>query len=246
MENFGNHTDLGGSEGNRLRQPVIRLDNLAFSYGTEGFSLEIPGLEIQQGSKVALVGPSGYGKTTLIHLIAGILKSQSGSVQVAGVNLNEYSERDLLDYRIATMGLIFQEFKLLEYLSVLDNILLPFRLNPILELTPEIHSRAVDLAGKVGLGEKLDRYPKKLSQGERQRVALCRALITQPSLLLCDEPTANLDPGNRDRILDLLFEYCQAEQASLVMVTHDPEVLHRFDREIDIRKFLPEPQTASS
>lgn len=220
------------------------MDNLTFSYGTGGFRLEIPRLEIQQGSKVALVGPSGFGKTTLIHLIAGILKPRSGEVQVGGVTLNEYSERDLLDYRIATMGLIFQEFKLLEYLRVLDNILLPYRLNPILELTPEIRSKAVELAGKVGLGEKLGRYPKNLSQGERQRVALCRALIAGPSLLLCDEPTANLDPGNRDRILDLLFEYCHTQQASLVMVTHDPEVLDRFDRKIDIRNFLPEPQTA--
>jgi putative ABC transport system ATP-binding protein len=243
MENIGNHTDLGGPEGDRLGQPVVRLENLVFSYGPRGFRLEIPSLEIRQGKKVALVGPSGYGKTTLIHLIAGILKTQSGSVEVGGVNLNEYSERDLLDYRIATMGLIFQEFKLLEYLRVLDNILLPYRLNPILELTPETRSKAKELAGKVGLGEKLGRYPKNLSQGERQRVALCRALITGPSLLLCDEPTANLDPGNRDRILGLLFEYCKVQQASLVMVTHDPEVLGRFDRKIDTGKFLPQSQT---
>ena len=225
---------------------MIRLEHLAFSYTSGDFGLEIPGLEVQQGTKVALVGPSGYGKTTLLHLIAGILIAQSGTVQVGGVDLNDYSERDLLDYRIATMGLIFQEFKLLEYLSVLDNILLPFRLNPILQMSPETRSKATELAGKVGLGEKLDRYPKNLSQGERQRVALCRALITGPSLLLCDEPTANLDPGNRDRILDLLFEYCQRQQASLVMVTHDPEVLDRFDRKIDVSAFLATSKTSMS
>lgn len=222
------------------------MEDLSFSYRTGGFRLEIPHLEIQEGKKVALVGPSGYGKTTLIHLIAGILKCQKGSVQVGGIALNEYSQRDLLDYRIATMGLIFQEFKLLEYLRVLDNILLPYRLNPILEITPEIRSWAEELAKKVGLGEKLDRYPRNLSQGERQRVALCRALVTRPSLLLCDEPTANLDPGNRDRILDLLFDYCEAREATLVMVTHDPQVLQRFDREIDIRAFLPETKTSRS
>ena len=222
------------------------MENVGFSYRTGGFRLEIPDLEIQQGARVALVGPSGYGKTTLLHLIAGILIAQNGTVQVGGVDLNDYSERDLLDYRIATMGLIFQEFKLLEYLSVLDNILLPFRLNPILQMSPETRSKATELAGKVGLGKKLGRYPKHLSQGERQRVALCRALITGPSLLLCDEPTANLDPGNRDRILDLLFEYCQGQQASLVMVTHDPEVLHRFDRKIDVSAFLAESKTSMS
>lgn len=192
------------------------------------------------------MGPSGYGKTTLLHLIAGILKAQSGSIQVGGVDLGDYSERDLLDYRIATMGLIFQEFKLLEYLCVLDNILLPFRLNPILEMGPETRSKAMELAKKVGLGEKLDRYPKNLSQGERQRVALCRALITGPALLLGDEPTANLDPGNRDRILDLLFEYCQGGQASLLMVTHDPEVLEQLDQKIDIKEFLPEYKPQAS
>jgi putative ABC transport system ATP-binding protein len=141
--------------------------------------------------------------------------------------------------------LIFQEFKLLNYLNVLENILLPYRLNPILELTIEIRNRATELAVSVGLSDKINRHPKNLSQGERQRVALCRALITSPSLLLCDEPTANLDPANRDKILDLLFEYGQEKPASLVMVTHDPEVLGRFDQQVDIRDYLPELKTTA-
>lgn len=188
-----------------------------------------------------MTGPSGCGKTTLIHLIAGILTPRRGRVEVGGTDLGGYPARDLLDYRIATMGLIFQEFKLLDYLSVRDNILLPYRLNNVLTLEDETRSRAGDLARQVGLGDKLDRFPKNLSQGERQRVALCRALITRPSLLLCDEPTANLDPANRDRILELLLEYCRAEGASLVMVTHDAEVLKQFGRQIPILDFLPEP-----
>jgi len=94
----------------------------------------------------------------------------------------------------------------------------------------------------VGLHDKLERHPKNLSQGERQRAALCRALITRPTLLLADEPTANLDPANRDKILGLLFKYCGEEQATLMMVTHDPEVLQKFDRQVDIREFLPEPK----
>ena len=221
------------------------MEGLTFSYGTGGFRLEIPRLEIMQGRKVAVVGPSGFGKTTLIHLVAGILKPQKGKVRVGAIELGQYSGRDLLDYRIATMGLIFQEFKLLEYLSVLENILLPYRLNAVLELEPETRSRAAALAGQVGLADKLQRHPKNLSQGERQRVALCRALITKPSLLLCDEPTANLDPANRDRILELLFAYCREQEATLVMVTHDPEVLGRFDQQVDIRDFLPEPKPAA-
>ena len=221
------------------------MEGLTFSYGTGDFRLEIPRLEIMQGRKVAVVGPSGFGKTTLIHLVAGILKPQKGKVRVGAIELGQYSGRDLLDYRIATMGLIFQEFKLLEYLSVLENILLPYRLNAVLELEPETRARAAALAGQVGLADKLQRHPKNLSQGERQRVALCRALITKPSLLLCDEPTANLDPANRDRILELLFAYCREQEATLVMVTHDPEVLGRFDQQVDIRDFLPEPKPAA-
>ena len=224
---------------------MILMEGLTFSYGTGGFRLEIPRLEIMQGRKVAVVGPSGFGKTTLIHLVAGILKPQKGKVRVGAIELGQYSGRDLLDYRIATMGLIFQEFKLLEYLSVLENILLPYRLNAVLELEPETRARAAALAGQVGLADKLQRHPKNLSQGERQRVALCRALITKPSLLLCDEPTANLDPANRDRILELLFAYCREQEATLVMVTHDPEVLGRFDQQVDIRDFLPEPKPAA-
>lgn len=199
-------------------------------------------MEIGHGSKVAVVGPSGCGKTTLIHLVAGILKPVNGSVTVGEVVLGDYPERDLLDYRIATMGLIFQEFRLLEYLNVLENILLPYRLNPVLELSPQTRARAEELATEVGLHDKLERHPKNLSQGERQRAALCRALITRPTLLLADEPTANLDPANRDKILGLLFKYCGEEQATLIMVTHDPEVLQKFDRQVDIREFLPEPK----
>ena len=240
MEDLRNHTDLRGPAGDRLRKPVVRCENLVFSYGTGSFRLEVPELDIAPGRRVALVGPSGCGKTTLVHLIAGILKPQKGSVAVGEVQLGAYSLRDLLDFRIATIGLIFQEFKLLEYLSVYDNILLPYRLNPILQLDDDIRSRAASLGREVGLEDKLGRYPKHLSQGERQRVAVCRALVTKPSLLLCDEPTANLDPANRDHVLKILFDYCKESDASLLMVTHDPEILHRFDQKIDIRTYLPE------
>ena len=190
---------------------------------------------------MGLLGPSGCGKTTLIHLLAGILKPGGGQLEVDGVSLGEYSARDLNDFRILRLGLIFQQFELLPYLSSLENVLLPFRLNPVLELSEAHREAALELLERVGLGGKAHRFPKALSQGERQRVAVCRALITNPALLLCDEPTANLDPANRDRILDILFEYCRAQQASLLMVTHDHEILPRFDRTVDIREFLPEP-----
>ena len=221
----------------------MRIDRLEFWYGRKEFLLNIPMLNIKKGKKVAIVGPSGCGKTTLIHLIAGILRAPAGLIEVNNIILSEYSERDLNDFRIITMGLIFQEFKLLEYLKVEENILLPYRLNSVLPFQPEIRSRARELARRVGLEDKLDRYPNKLSQGERQRVALCRALITRPSLLLCDEPTANLDPVNRDKILEMLFQYCMESQATLIMVSHDTEILQKFDDVIDIRQLQSASKT---
>lgn len=161
-----------------------------------------------------------------------------------GVELAKYSDRDLKDFRILKLGLIFQEFELLQYLNSYENILLPFRLNPVLALDDSKRKNAMELLDRVGLKDKEGRYPKALSQGERQRVAVCRALITKPSLLLCDEPTANLDPENRDRILKVLFGYCRGENASLIMVTHDHEILDHFDQRIDIREFLPKSTPA--
>lgn len=239
MEDIGNHVDLRGSGGDRLQRPVIRCKDLEFSYATGDFRLKVPQLEIPPGQRVALTGPSGCGKTTLIHLFAGILKARKGELDVSGVPLSEYSDRDLQDFRIVRLGLIFQQFELLQYLNAYENVLLPYRLNPVLELGNSQRELARELLEDVGLADKIARYPRELSQGERQRVAVCRALITGPSLLLCDEPTANLDPANRDRILDILFAYCQNQNASLVMVTHDHEILNRFDQTLDIRSFLP-------
>ena len=136
------------------------------------------------------------------------------------------------------MGLVFQEFELLEYLSVLDNILLPYRITAALELTPGVRNRACRLADDVGIADKLDRHPGRLSQGERQRVAICRALIAEPPLLLADEPTGNLDPGNKGRVLDILFDYSTNNDATLVTVTHDHELIPRFDRVLEFRDFL--------
>ena len=213
---------------------MITCNNVAFSYENDPFGLSIPELNITSGSEVALVGPSGCGKTTLINLIAGILKPNSGSITVNGIDITKYNERDRADFRIARLGLIFQEFELLDYLSVLDNTLLPYRINPIMRLTTEVKDRAEELCRRVGLGNQLHKRPGNMSQGERQRVAVCRALVTQPTIVLGDEPTANLDPYNRDNILDIVFDYCNSTGNTLVMVTHDPEVRNRFSRVIDV------------
>jgi len=134
--------------------------------------------------------------------------------------------------------LVFQEFELLDYLSVLDNILLPYRVTQILDLTDSVRKHAQQLAAEVGLGDKLKRRPKNLSQGERQRVGVCRALLTKPAVLFGDEPTGNLDPENRDHVMDILFEYCDNTEAPLLVVTHDFDLVQRFDRTIDVTEFI--------
>jgi putative ABC transport system ATP-binding protein len=216
---------------------MIRLTDLEFRYGEGDFALRIPELVVERGEAVAVIGPSGSGKTTLLNLIAGIATPQAGAVTTDGVELTALDDARRRDFRIRHVGLVFQEFELLEYLSVLDNVLLPYRINPSLRLEPSVRERAATLAQRVGVGDKLDRNARRLSQGERQRAAVCRALIAEPALLLADEPTGNLDPANKDRVLDILFDSARASGTTLLAVTHDHDILGRFGRVIDFRAF---------
>jgi putative ABC transport system ATP-binding protein len=215
---------------------MISVAEIVFRYSDSGFQLTIPSLTIEKGEQVAVVGPSGTGKTTLINLLAGILMPESGNISIDDVTLSDFAAEDRQDFRILKMGLIFQEFELLDYLSVLDNVLLPYRINPILQLHESVIARARVLIEDVGLADKLSRKPSRLSQGERQRVAVCRALLTEPDMLLGDEPTGNLDPKNRDHIMDILFDYSQTRKAPLIVVTHDSELIGRFGRTVDIQE----------
>ncbi len=219
---------------------TIKVNKLKFGYQVGGFQLGMDDLSVKSHERVVIKGPSGSGKTTLLNLLAGILTPDSGEVEVDGTVVSALGQEDSQDFRALRMGLIFQEFELLEYLNVMDNVLLPFRISPVLYLTDSMRQRARDLCQEVGLSDKVRRYPKHLSQGERQRVALCRALVTQPAVILGDEPTGNLDPVNRDHVMDILFRYSEKTGAPLVIVTHDYELLDRFDRTIDIREIQNE------
>lgn len=217
--------------------PIIRVENLLFEYGEGGFRLEIPDLIVEPGETVAVVGPSGSGKTTLLSLVSGVSVPKKGRVITCGQEISGMDEAARRAFRSANIGLVFQEFELLEYLDVLDNILLPYRIAPALTLTTEVRERAEELAGQVEIGDKLRRRPGQLSQGERQRVALCRALLVQPGLVLADEPTGNLDVENKNRVLDLLFENVKRAGATLLMVTHDRDLLNRFGQVVDFKAF---------
>lgn len=218
-------------------RPVVTISSLEFRYPEGEFRLVIPSLEIGQGATAAFIGPSGCGKTTLLNLIAGIAAPQAGRIETSGVDVTGLSDSACRDFRIANIGLVFQEFELLEYLTVLDNILLSYRINPSLKLERSVRERAEGLAQRVGIAEHLPRHPDQLSQGERQRVAVCRAVLPDPALLLADEPTGNLDPANKGRVMDILFDYAQESQATLITVTHDHELLSRFERTIDFKRF---------
>ena len=216
---------------------MIRLNDLRFAHPGGGFSLHIPELTVKRGARAAVVGPSGTGKTTLLNLVSGILPADGGQIAVDGRDLVGLSDAGRRAFRIQRIGFVFQNFELLDYLSARDNILYPYRITNHLSLTDDVRARADALGTAVGLSDKLHRKPSALSQGEQQRIAICRALITQPPLLLADEPTGNLDPDNKTLILDLLFAQAKAEDATLLVVTHDHELLPRFDQVIDFAKF---------
>ncbi|MCA9124568.1 MAG: ABC transporter ATP-binding protein [Planctomycetales bacterium] len=184
-----------------------------------------------------MIAPSGSGKTTLLNLIAGILCVRRGRVSVNNVVISSLSDAARRAFRLQNIGLVFQEFELIEHLTVLDNILLPCRITSAIRLQRKHRERAAELARQVGLTDQLKQLVGKLSQGERQRVAICRALLLEPPVLLCDEPTGNLDPVNKDQVLDILFDYANQHGTTLLAVTHDHQLLSRFDDAIDCKQF---------
>jgi putative ABC transport system ATP-binding protein len=216
---------------------MLTVESLGFAYREGEFRLQISQFAVAAGEKVAVIGPSGSGKTTLLNLVAGIFVPEQGTVRVADVPVDSLSDASRRDFRISNIGFVFQDFELLDYLSVLDNILHPYRITRALKLSREVRQRAQALAEQMGIADKLQRYPQELSQGERQRAAICRALLPRPQLILADEATGNLDPENKTRILDLLFESVDQHGATLLAVTHDHDLLPRFDRVVDFHDF---------
>ena len=216
---------------------MISINNLDFRYSEGDFHLTIPEFTVSQSEKVAIIGPSGSGKTTLLNLLSGIITPLQGSINVGNVHVSELSDRGRRDFRIANIGFVFQDFELIEYLNVMDNILHPYRITGALTFNGTTKTRVRELADQMGIRDKLKRHPNDLSQGEKQRAAICRALLPHPKLILADEATGNLDPANKIRILDMLFQSVEEHNATLIAVTHDHELLERFDRVVDFKEF---------
>lgn len=214
----------------------LSIRDLEFSYPDNQFQLCIKTLQVRRGERIAVVGPSGSGKTTLLNLIAGIVLPDAGTVMIDDQSVIAMAESQRRQFRIRNIGLVFQNFELIEYLTVLENILLvDYIEKPVTVMRVE---RAKVLAEKAGLSKNLFRYPHQLSHGEKQRVAICRALLTEPSLLLADEPTGNLDANNRENVMSSLLDYVASNDSTLITVTHDQNLLHLFDRIIDFNELI--------
>ena len=188
--------------------------------------LDIPEFRVAAGEQVALIGQSGCGKTTFLHMVAGIGRPDSGKVRIDDWDLTLLPEAECDRFRAERIGYVFQTFNLLAGFSALENVLLSMR---FARGRPD-RARAKHLLDRVGLSHRMTHRPAQLSVGEKQRVAVARALANKPQLLLADEPTANVDAGHQQQILDLIHEACQEENVALIMVTHSSEVARQFPR----------------
>lgn len=215
-------------------EPIIAVSDLCYSYPRSPFALRLESFRVFGGERVAITGPSGSGKTTLLRLITGLLTAGTGEVRIGGESLATLSEAEKRALRITRVGSIPQELDLLDYLSVEENMLLPFFINKALTLSPAVRRERERLAEALGLADKSRRFPNQLSQGERQRVAIARAMITQPEILVADEPTGNLDGSTARQVLDLMGELIESRATTFLMVTHDLSLLDFFDRRFDL------------
>jgi ABC-type lipoprotein export system ATPase subunit len=195
--------------------------------------LDILEFQVAAGEQMVLVGPSGCGKTTLLHVIAGISRPDSGKVRINDWDITLMSEAECDRFRAEHLGYVFQTFNLLRGFTALENVLLAMRFTGRRADRP----RARQLLDRVGLGHRMTHKPPMLSVGEQQRVAVARALANRPKLLLADEPTANVDSGHQQQVLDLLRQTCREENVALVLVTHSPEVARQFERVDRIEEF---------
>ncbi|MCA8941495.1 MAG: ABC transporter ATP-binding protein [Planctomycetes bacterium] len=221
---------------------MIRIRNLKKVYrrgDEEVVACDVTALDVERGEHVAIVGKSGLGKTTLLNIVSGIVRPTSGEVRVADVDVGSLGEAKRDRFRGEHIGIVFQTFNLLVPFTALENVLLGAVFAGGADAT--VRDRAVRLLGRVGLGDRIDHYPNQMSVGQVQRVALCRALINGPDLILADEPLGNQDRETGAEALRVLREIAEEEKRTVVMVTHDPASAELMHRTID----LSELRTAS-
>jgi putative ABC transport system ATP-binding protein len=210
--------------------PLLEARGLSFAHRGGGFLLEIERFEVTAGESVALVGPSGCGKTTLLELLVGLRLPQRGEIRFRGAAAAMGSDAARRRWRLESVGLVFQDLQLVESLDGLDNIVLAYLLEPRMGSLEEAKRRGADLADRLGVGGLLRRRIGRTSRGERQRLAVCRALVSEPPLVVADEPTASLDAASAEIVVEALLGHAGRPGAALIMATHDREHLPRFAR----------------
>ena len=213
---------------------ILEINNLKFFWSiNDDFKIEINNFKIKNNEKILLLGKSGSGKSTLLNLISGILKPVSGSIKVESKELSLLSSSQLDNFRAENIGVIFQQFNLLNFTSPIDNILLPCHFTNFKNKNYKFFKeRAFALSKKLNLDQELltKKNSNKLSVGQQQRISILRAVINMPKIILADEPTSALDQSNQDLFLEMLFEICHNEQVSLIMVSHDERLKSKFEK----------------
>ncbi len=212
---------------------IVQTENLEKIYsvdGVETHALRGVDLELRQGEFAALAGPSGSGKSTLLDLIGGLLQPTSGKVWLRGLLLNDLSKEKLADLRLREIGFVFQAYNLIPVLTVVENASFVMELQGI--SAEERRSRTLEILKTLEIDEYADRFPNKLSGGQQQRVAVARAVVANPSLVLADEPTANLDSKTGHNLIDLMRKLNRERQTTFLFSTHDPQLLDHVDRVI--------------
>ena len=219
------------------REPVIRIEHLSKTYTRGGQPIPVLmdiNLEVERAEFVSLMGPSGSGKSTLLNLIAGIDHPTSGRILINGVDIATLGEGQLADWRAANVGFIFQFYNLMPVLTAYENVELPLLLTNLSRKERKAHVEAC--LAMVRLSDRMDHYPNELSGGQQQRVAIARALVTDPTLIVADEPTGDLDRATGEEVLKLMDELHRDLGKTIVMVTHDPKAAARASRMIHLEK----------
>jgi putative ABC transport system ATP-binding protein len=211
-----------------MANPIIQIRGVSKSYRRDSMAIPVLRgitLDVPEGEFIALMGPSGSGKTTLLNLIAGIDRPNDGSVTVGGTDVTRLSESDLAKWRSRHIGFVFQFYNLLPVLTAYENVELPLLLTPLSKADRKQHVEAA--LALVGLGDRLHHYPRQLSGGQEQRVAIARAIAPDPTILVADEPTGDLDRQSADEVLTLLERLNREFHKTIVLVTHDPHAAER-------------------
>ena len=224
-----------------MDESIIKIDSLRFYLSKKSnFKIFVPNLEIKKGEKVLLLGESGSGKTTLLSLMCGFLNPLSGNISINGNTINQLSSKTRDEYRADNIGIIFQQFNLLPYANVVDNVLLPLYFSKVRSNNvSNKKEKVIELFKQLRLPDDIAQFrASSLSMGQQQRVAVARALIGNPSLIIADEPTSSLDADAQKIFLNLMFEQISENNSTLLMVSHDKSLSNQFDRLIDINEIL--------